>query len=117
MKILKQVSLNKASRKADKSVSIQFVTDLEQSPEELMEMDRLVGSRGILYYSDRGELTQQEIDELDAVDIELEGKTQSQRLRAVMYVYFEQQGKNGDFKDFYKTYTEKIIQQIKDKLD
>ena len=89
MKILKQVTLTKASRKADKSVSIQFVTDTEQTPEELMEMDRMISTRGILYYSDRGELTQAEIDELDNVDIELEGKTQSQRMRSVMYVYWQ----------------------------
>ena len=117
MKILKQVTLTKASRKADKSVSIQFVTDTEQTPEELMEMDRMISTRGILYYSDRGELTQAEIDELDNVDIELEGKTQSQRMRSVIYVYWQQLGQNGEFKDFYKSYTEKIIQQIKDKLD
>jgi hypothetical protein len=117
MKILKQVTLTKASRKADKSVSIQFVTDTEQTPEELMEMDRMISTRGILYYSDRGELTQAEIDELDNVDIELEGKTQSQRMRSVMYIYWQQLGESGEFKEFYKKYTEKIIQNIKDKLD
>ena len=115
MRIIKQVSLTKAARKADKSVSIQFVTDTEQTPLELMEMDKMLSTRGILYYSDRGELTQAEIDELDNVDIELEGKTQSQRKRPVMYVYWQQQGSNGELKNLYKRYTEKIIQQKKDK--
>ncbi len=117
MNILKQVSLKKASRKADKSVSIQFITDLEQSPEQLMEMDRLIDKRGILYFTDKGELTQDEIDELDNVDLELEGKSMSQRLRSVLFVYYDQLGRQGDFKDFYKSYMNKQIENIKSKLD
>ncbi len=119
--ILKQVSLTRALRKADKSVSIQFVTDVEQTPEELMEMDRMISSRGILYYSDRGELTQAEIDELDSVDIELEGKSKSQRLRFVMYIQLEQllgrKPSTSEFKDFYSQQMEIEIQKRKDKLD
>jgi len=115
--LLRQVTLSRATRKADKTVSIQFITDLEESSEGFMEIDKLLQSRGILYYSDKGELTQDEIDELDNVDIELEGKTLSQRLRAVLYVLWSQQGASGDFKDFYTSFMNMRIENIKEKLD
>ena len=86
-----------------------------------MEIDQLDGSRGVLYYKSKGELTQQEVDELDNVDVELEGKTKSQRLRNVMYVYYSQiYGKKPDqdeFKEFYSSQMEKIISKYKDKLE
>jgi len=67
--LLRQVTLDRATRKKDKSVSITFITDLEQSSEEYMEMDKLLQTRGILYYKNHGELTQEEVDELDNVDV------------------------------------------------
>ena len=117
MNILRQVSFEGANRKKDRSVSIRFTTDLEQSTEEFMEIDKMLNSRGILYYSDRGELTQEEIDTLDEVDIEMQGKTKSQRMRSVMFLLWKQQGEKRNFKDFYSEKMESIITKIKDKLD
>ena len=114
-RIIRQVTLTKGSRRADKSVAITFITDLEESPEGLMEIDKLLGSRGVIHFSDRGTLTQDEVDMLDSIDIELEGKTQSQRLRNTLHVYHTQYG-SGDFKAFYKSETERIIQHYKDQL-
>lgn len=115
--LIRQVSLDRSSRKKDKSVSITFITDTEQTAEQFMEIDKLGESRGVLYYKPMGELTQQEVDELDNVDVELEGKTKSQRLRSVMYVYWKQLGGQGEFKEFYSSYMERIIENIKTKLD
>lgn len=117
MGLLKQVEFTKATRKADRSVTYTFVTDLEQSPEELMEADRLLQTRGVIYFSNKGTLTQQEVDELDDVDIELEGKSKSQRLRAVLFVLWKQEGEQGEFKEFYADRMEKLITMIKDKLE
>ena len=117
MSILKQVHLDSVNRRADGSVSMKFTTDLEQSSEELMLMDKERQTRGVIYYSQKGALTQQEVDELDNVDIEIEGKSKSQRLRAVLFVWWKQQGEQGDFKDFYATHMEKLIQFVKDKLE
>jgi len=117
MNIVRQVSFESANRKKDRSVSIRFTTDLEQSTEEFMEIDNILNSRGILYYSDRGELTQEEIDTLDEVDIEMQGKSKSQRMRSVMFLLWKQQGEKGNFKDFYSEKMESIITKMKDKLD
>jgi len=43
-------------------------------------------------------------------------KSQSQRLRACLYVYWEQNKPTKDFDTFYKQKTEEFINLIKDKL-
>ena len=115
MNILRQVILDRANRKKDKSVSLTFVTSLEQTSEAFMEIDKLVDSHGVLYFKSDGNLTKEEVDKLDSVEIEIEGKTKSQRLRNVLYVY-NQQNDGIDFKDFYANEMEKIIEHYKSKL-
>jgi hypothetical protein len=115
MSILRQVTLQRAARKSDKSISISFVTSLEESTEAFMEVDRLVNTSGVIYYSEKGNLTQQEKDEIDNVDIEVEGKSKAQRLRSTLFVYSKQENK--DFNKFYADEMERIIQHYKDKLE
>lgn len=43
-------------------------------------------------------------------------KSQSQRLRAVMFLYWKHLGKKGDFDSFYRTQYEKLIELYKEKL-
>lgn len=50
------------------------------------------------------------------VDKELDTKTPSNRLRNVLYVYWEQEGGQGEFDDFYKRHIEKFIDAVKGKL-
>jgi len=51
------------------------------------------------------------------IDKEIETKTPSQRIRSVLYVYWQQQGSDGDFNDFYRTQMEKFINVVKTKLE
>lgn len=46
-----------------------------------------------------------------------DGKSPSQRLRNVIYVYWEQQGKPEDFEEFRKKKMEMLIDFVKSKLD
>lgn len=55
--------------------------------------------------------------ETEKIDRELETKSSSQRLRAVLFVYWKQQGEQGTFEDFYRLHMEKLIDFIKGKLD
>ena len=114
-KLLTQCTLDRASRKKDRTVSLSFITDLEQTSEQFIKMDELINSKGILYFKSDGNLTQEEIDSIDEVDIEFEGKTKSQRLRAVIWLLSQQEGK--DSKEFYSDKMEEIIEWIKNKLD
>ncbi len=115
MAIIRSVILEGATRKKDKSVSLRFTTTLEQSSEEFMEVDKVLDTYGIIYFSNRDTLTKQEADEIEKVDIEIEGKTKSKRLRNVLHVYNSQNDKI-DFKEFYAKEMERIIEHYKSKL-
>jgi hypothetical protein len=43
-------------------------------------------------------------------------KSDSQRLRACLYVLWEQQGKKGDYELFYRTQMDRFINAVKEKL-
>jgi hypothetical protein len=115
MSILRQVTLQRANRRADKSIGYFFITSLEETTEQFMEVDRLVNTSGVIYYSEKGTLTQQEKDEIDKVEIEVEGKTKGQRLRHALYVLAKQKGK--DFNQFYASRMEQTIQDVKDEME
>lgn len=116
-KILTAAVLDRYSRRKDKSVAITFITQ-EKSSKEIMQIDASMETFGYLYFKPEETLTKAEIEDLDNLDTDLydNPKSQSQRLRNVLYRLWEQEGGEGDFKDFYKTYTNKIIQHFKDKL-
>ncbi len=118
--MLKKVTLDRANRRKDRSVSLTFITSLEESSSGFMEIDEEINTSGVLYYKSSGELTQKEVDEIDNADLEVEGKTKSQRLRNVLYVLYEQTTGQKDaegFKDFYSNKMEQMIEHFKDKLD
>ena len=125
--LLVQVTLDKANRRKDKSVSITFITQLEQTSEEFMKMDAILNDSGVLFFKSNGTLTKEEIKELESVEIEVEGKTKSQRLRNTLYVYHKQLedsliSENGtkpivSFTDFYALKMEEIIEHYKGKLE
>jgi len=111
--LLIQVMFDRCNRKKDRSVSLTFITQLEQSSEEFMKIDSLLNDSGVLYFKSNGNLTKEEVNALD--DVEVEGKTKSQRLRNVLYV-LNKQTENGDFKNFYAGEMERIIEHYKGKF-
>jgi hypothetical protein len=121
--LLIQVTLDRANRKKDKSVSLSFITQLEQSSEEFMKIDSLLNDSGVLFFKSNGTLTKEEIKELENVEIEVEGKSKSQRLRNVMFILHKQLSekntinKNLSFNDFYSAKMEDIIEHYKSKLE
>ncbi|MDA8959080.1 hypothetical protein N9F11_01530 [Akkermansiaceae bacterium] len=117
LKILTAAILDGYQRRKDKTVSLRFITQ-EKTSGEIADIDRLVDTFGIVYFRGQERLNQDEVDELDAVELDLydEPKSQSQRLRNVLYKVW-QQNQEGDFKQFYRHETERIIQHYKNKLD
>lgn len=51
------------------------------------------------------------------VEKQMEGKTPSQRLRAVLFVLWKQKGEKGIFDNFYRTAMEAAINRVKDQLE
>ena len=120
MNLLRTVTLDRASRKKDKSVSMTFITQTEQSSEQFMEIDTLLNDSGTLFFKSNGNLTKEEIKALDSAEMEVEGKTKSQRLRNVLFVYHKEVvqplNNNSDFNSFYADEMERIIEHYKSKL-
>lgn len=115
--IIRQVTLDRANRKKDKSISLTFITTLEQSTNEFMEIDKVIGDSGLIYFKSQGNLTTEEVKELESAEIEVEGKTKSQRLRNVLYRVHEQTNTDIDFNSFYAQKMEELIEHFKKKLN
>jgi len=114
MNLLRPVTFDRANRKKDKSVSMTFITQLEQTTDDFMQIDQILNDSGVLYFKSNGNLSKEEIKSLDSSEIEVEGKTKSQRLRNVLIVYAKQN--NLELSNFYATEMEKIIEHYKNKL-
>lgn len=121
-KLLQAAQLTGYRRRKDRTVSVTFTTQeiLDIGPIDQMATNE---SAGILYFraDETMSINRQEIEELDAVELDLydQPKPQSKRLRAVLYRVWEQhhQHQVPEFKHYYKAETERIIQHYKDKLD
>ena len=106
------------SRRKDSSVSILFHTQ-ELTSGDIMEIDEMCDSFGILYFrpgekADRDELAH--LDKVDLTDYDTK-KSQSQRLRAVLYKLHQVKESPMSFEEFYRQETERIINHYKNKLD
>jgi len=117
MNLLRTVTLDRANRKKDKSVSLTFITQTEQSSEQFVEIDKMLGDSGVLYFKPSGNLTTEEVKELDNVEVENEGKSKAQRLRGMLFVAWKQSQQHDTFQEFYSTYMERIIEHYKSKLE
>ena len=116
MKILTAGQLDGYSRRKDRTVSLRFITQ-EKSSGEIAEIDSLVDTFGILYFRGEETMNRDEVEELDAIELDLydEPKSQSQRLRNVLFKLWNE-NPTGEFKEFYRHETERIIQHYKNKL-
>ena len=94
--------------KVDGSLGLTMSTP-ELTVEEKAEFMRLQGQNLNVLVEPIDEPT-----ELLKIDKDVDKKTQAQRVRAVLFVLWKQQG-SGEFRDFYYNETEKYINTIKDR--
>lgn len=115
-KITKAVILNSYRPKKDKSVSLSFET-MEQSANDIAEIHSLTGMAGVLYFRPEDQLTKSEVKELDALELEYNGKSKSRRLKDVLYRVWQQTETPMNEKEFYAHTMDVIIQHYKNKLE
>lgn len=108
-----EATLDSGNRRKDRSVSIKLTSMREMTTEEFAEIDRRMGDAGWVLFAPN-ELAEADIPKEPAEDT---SKTPSQRLRNVLFVYWQQLGCPGDFEQFYKAGVEKAINNIKEKLE
>lgn len=114
--IILPVELNPISRRKDKSVKLSFETR-ELTSDEVLTLMSLEGAEMWLALSPN----QETIPELPKERAEVDSKTPSERLHAIMYVWFKQLSERGKyvgtFENFRKEKLESFIEIIKSKLD
>lgn len=118
-KLVLPVSVETISTRHDGSVKIVMGT-YELNTQSAVKLFDLRKSEALMYLSSDN-ISQEELDALDGFKLDSEktdGKTPSQRLRAVLYVYWKQhKQKDIEFDIFYLKYMNRLIENIKDKLD
>lgn len=98
--------------KVDRSWKLSFNTRELTGDEVAVLADNFQGE-GWLVFKPNGSVTEEEIPTGDA-DSGI--KTQSQRLRDVIFVDYRQHGKAGSFENYYRNYLEKLIEFAKSRL-
>lgn len=98
--------------KADRSWKLVFETR-ELAGEEVKYLADNFQGEGWLLFS-ANEIKTSDIPKEDA---EPGTKSQSQRLRDVIFILWKQKGGKGDFETFYRVYLEKLIELTKSKLE
>jgi len=90
----------------------------ELSPANVGEIFSHRGKLVALYISPKETVAQREIDQIDSLDVDLPGKTKSQRVRACLYRIWELQPEgHKTFESFYNDKMESHINNLKSVLD
>lgn len=119
MKTTLPSTITKVTTMADNTVRLQ-VDCQEMPPEQMAEIFKMKGLLGYFFFLDSPVL---EIEKSDLPEIQLESweKSPSQRLRAAFYRYWEMLHDKGKVKEafevWYRVEMEKLITQIKDRLN
>lgn len=104
------------STRKDRTVKVVLGTQ-ELSPANAGELLRLQNSLVAVYISQKETISQKEMDQVDKIDAEFEGKSQSQRIRNVLYKLWEQSSEGyKDFNLYYQSKTELYIEHLKAKI-
>lgn len=117
MDIQKAVVFDTYRVRKDGSAVLCFETG-ELTPSDVASLHVLRNSVGVVGFSRRDSLSAKEVKEIETIDAEIESKSKSERLRNVLHVLFQQQPDGyTEFKQFYADRMERIIQQIKTRLE
>jgi hypothetical protein len=118
-KLILPVGVEAIATRLDGSIKITLST-YELNTSSAVKLFDLRKTEALMYLSNDN-ISQEELDTLDAFKLSAEnndGKTPSQRLRAVLYIYWKQhKQKDVEFDIFYLRYMNRLIDRIKDKLD
>ncbi len=113
--LLISVQIENITTRKDHTLKLTLGT-AELSPSRAGELIQLMNKVAVCYISDK-DLNQSEIDAVDKLDPEFAGKTQSQRLRNVLYLNFvENREGYKEFNSYYHAKMETYIEALKSNL-
>jgi hypothetical protein len=114
MKVQLSAQLLKVESRVDKTYKLIFNTQ-ELHGEEAAKLLPMLQSQGWLLFAP-DEMSEEDIPD-EKPDAMTGNKTQAQRLRAVIYRIWQQQGSPGDSESFYRSYMERLIEREKGHLE
>jgi len=115
MKLTASAVIEKVATRVDNTLAISISTQ-ELDPTEAATLFTLKGKQGYFLFAEN-QLSEVDIPKEPAVEFKSD-KSPSQRLRSVLYIYWKDNtNKAKTFDEFYKSWIEKKIQEIKDNLN
>ena len=112
-----QSTISKVITMADRGLRL-YVDTQELPPEDIAKIFKLKDVDGIIWTALKEvPLEEKDLDIPEVIDRDTETKTPSQRLRAVLYRYWEQYKTGQDVELFYRRQMDSFINRIKDKLE
>lgn len=113
--LLLSTYIENVTTRKDKTVKLTLGTQ-ELTPAKAGELFSMLNQLAVTYISMK-DISQREIDQVDKIEPELNGKTQSQRIRNVLYKLYEQNPEGfRDFNTYYQSKTEQYIEHLKTKI-
>lgn len=113
--ILVAAMVESITTRKDKSVKLVFGTQ-ELSPTEAGQLFQYMNQLVTVYLCPAA-IDNREIEQIDKLEPELNNKTQSQRIRSVLYLLHQQNNEGfKSFDEYYKAKTEMYIDHLKTKL-
>ena len=107
--------ISKVTTMSDGGLRLQVDTQ-ELGPEDAGKVMLLRNKLGTFVFAEQG-ISEEDIKNLPKVELEDGEKAPSARLRATLYVYWEQHKVNEPFDIYYRRAIEKFINSIKEKLN
>ncbi len=116
--VIFEAGINKVSSLADGSLSINLHTQ-ELGDDTMTRIFALRKKPGMCLLSTDDKISKEELDVVEnfTTDYEFATKSQSQRLRAVLYKVWEQGDQSLDFRIFYENAMDRIINKYKEVLE
>lgn len=113
MKAIKcQAIITSLRSRADRSLGLNVSTPELTSEEKVAFMELQNINCNVVFAP-----TEEPVQEIINVKSEVNTKTPSQRLRAVLFIFYMQKGIKEPFEEFYQKQMEKFINFIKEKLE
>jgi hypothetical protein len=110
-------TISKIETMSDKGLRVRVDTQ-ELTPEDSAEVMRLKDAFGYFVFSEEiGDITEKFLKELPKLQRETGVKTPSQRIRAILFVYWKEKKVVEPFESFYNRKIEEYINLIKEKLN
>ena len=116
MKILFDATLEGLSTRMDKTIKVTIGTQ-EMNSEQAAKLFSLRGNFCKVLISD-STIEQKEVEQVDTLPIkdESNNKSNSQRLRSILFILWQQSGSQATFDVFYNSKMNEIIEHFKSKL-